>query len=72
MCGHLDCGGVKAALSAFDHKAPLENWLQNIRDVIRLHQKELGEISDITERQSRLVELNAKEQVSQLFFVRSL
>ena len=31
VCGHYDCGGVKAALTNMDHKAPLENWLRNIR-----------------------------------------
>jgi len=62
VCGHYDCGGVKAALSAYDHKAPLENWLKNIRDVARIHEKELSGISDITAKQNRLVELNAKEQ----------
>ena len=31
VCGHYDCGGVKAALETLDHKSPLENWLRNIR-----------------------------------------
>ena len=63
VCGHYDCGGVKAALTQVDHKAPLENWLRNIRDTYRLHREELNGIEDITARQRRAVELNVVEQV---------
>jgi carbonic anhydrase len=64
VCGHYDCGGVKAALTQNDHKAPLENWLRNIRDTYRIHRVELDGITDVPERQRRLVELNVVEQVS--------
>lgn len=63
VCGHYDCGGVKAALCNVDHKSPLENWLRNIRDTYRLHRVELNGIDDLTTRQRRLVELNVIEQV---------
>jgi carbonic anhydrase len=33
VCGHYDCGGVKAALVNMDHASPLENWLRNIRNI---------------------------------------
>jgi len=33
VCGHYDCGGVRASVEAKDHVPPLENWLRNIRDV---------------------------------------
>jgi carbonic anhydrase len=33
VCGHYDCGGVRASVEKKDHSPPLENWLRNIRDV---------------------------------------
>jgi len=68
VCGHYDCGGIRAALEQWDHKSPLENWLRNIRDTYRLHKDELNEIQVLRDRQRRLVELNVIEQVGLLFF----
>ena len=45
-----------------DHTAPLENWIRSIKDVYRLHQKELDCIEDAEDRHRRLVELNVIEQ----------
>ena len=67
VCGHYDCGGIKAALTNEDHHEPLESWLTNIRDVHRLHQKELEAILDPHERHKRFVELNVIEQCLNLF-----
>ncbi|MBC9797335.1 carbonic anhydrase [Sinomicrobium weinanense] len=61
VCGHYFCGGVKAAMQAED-LGILNPWLRNIRDVYRLHEKELNAIADETERYNRLVELNVQEQ----------
>jgi carbonic anhydrase len=33
LCGHYECGGIRASLETKDHVPPLENWLRNIRDV---------------------------------------
>ena len=63
VCGHYDCGGIKAALEPVDHGSPLENWLRNIRDNCRIHRNELHNITDLFSRQRRLVELNVIEQV---------
>lgn len=63
VCGHYQCGGVRASLEPIDHGAPLENWLRNIRDTYRLHKTELNAIYDPIHRQRRLVELNVQEQV---------
>lgn len=62
VCGHYDCGGVRAAATVHDHSAPLESWLTHIRDVARLHHDELMAIKDTEERHKRLVELNVVEQ----------
>ena len=62
VCGHYDCGGVKASLEAADHRSPLINWLRNVRDTYRLHREELNALPDLRARQRRLVELNVIEQ----------
>jgi len=61
VCGHYGCGGVKAAMQSKD-LGILNPWLRNIRDVYRLHQKELNSISDEEQKYKRLVELNVQEQ----------
>lgn len=61
VCGHYACGGVKAAMQSSD-LGILNPWLRNIRDVYRLHKKELNGIDDETLRYERLVELNVQEQ----------
>ena len=63
VCGHYDCGGIRASLELVDHKSPLENWLRNIRDTARLHKKELHAITDTHLRQRKMVEVNVIEQV---------
>jgi len=61
VCGHYNCGGVKAAMTPVD-LGVLNPWLRNIRDVYRMHQDELNAITDENERYNRLVELNVLEQ----------
>ncbi|MCA0425859.1 MAG: carbonic anhydrase [Bacteroidetes bacterium] len=61
VCGHYECGGVKAALNPSD-MGQLNNWLQTLRDVYRLHRQELDAIIDPQERFNKLVELNVREQ----------
>ena len=61
VCGHYNCGGIKAAMVPED-MGPLNPWLRNIRDVYRLHRKELDAIADEDARYDRLVELNVQEQ----------
>lgn len=61
VCGHYNCGGVKAAMTSQD-LGILNPWLRNIRDVYRMHRDELEAIGDEHERYNRLVELNVHEQ----------
>ena len=61
VCGHYECGGVKASLQSKD-LGILNPWLRNIRDVYRLHKNELNAITDVSKRFDRLVELNVQEQ----------
>lgn len=61
ICGHYECGGVKAALNPSD-MGQLNSWLQTLRDVRRLHKKELENIKDPQQLFDRLVELNVREQ----------
>ncbi|KAJ5689637.1 Carbonic anhydrase [Penicillium macrosclerotiorum] len=60
VCGHYNCGGVKAAMTSAD-LGLLNPWLRNIRDVYRLHEKELDKITDEDSRYNRLIELNVIE-----------
>ena len=61
VCGHYNCGGVKAAMTPQD-MGLLNPWLRSIRDVYRLHKDELNAITDEGLRYNRLVELNVQEQ----------
>lgn len=61
VVGHYSCGGVKAAMTPAD-LGILNPWLRNIRDVYRLHEKELDAIQDQAQKYNRLAELNVLEQ----------
>lgn len=65
VCGHYECGGVKAAMS--NKKLGLiDQWLDHIRDVQTKYQNELDDIADTNARFDRLVELNVQEQILNL------
>ena len=61
VCGHYACGGVKAAMQSAD-LGILNPWLRNIRDVYRIHKRELNAIASEEDKYDRLVELNVQEQ----------
>lgn len=71
VCGHYNCGGVKAAMTPKD-MGILNPWLRNIRDVYRLHAAELDAIADEHQRYNRLVELNVIEQATNVIKTASL
>lgn len=62
VCGHYGCGGVKAAMADTDNGL-IDNWLNHIRLVHRLHAKDLPENMLQEEALDRLCELNVIEQV---------
>lgn len=66
VCGHYGCGGVKAALTNENFNQVLNMWLRHIKDIYRLHRKEMEAITDEDSRLNRMVELNVKEQVFNL------
>lgn len=65
VCGHYGCGGVAAAATDKQYGL-IDNWLTNIRDVIRLHEEEFASVKDEEQQLRRLVELNVMEQVRNL------
>jgi len=65
VCGHYGCGGVAAAISNKEFGL-IDNWLRHIKDVYRLHATELDAISELSNRENRLMELNVMEGVYNL------
>jgi len=67
VCGHYNCGGIRAALNRQNHEIQMVNkWLKHIKDVYRLHEIEMESILDPEAKTRRLVELNVIEQVYNL------
>ena len=66
VCGHYGCGGVKAALTNENFNQVLNMWLRHIKDIYRIHRKEMEAIPDENSRINRMVELNVKEQIFNL------
>ena len=62
VCGHYDCGGVRAALQN-DRLGLIDNWLRHVQDVGSRHAAELAALPSDQERHHRLCELNVIEQV---------
>ncbi len=65
VCGHYGCGGVIAAMGNKDNGF-VNNWLRNIKEVYEKYSTELNAITDLKQRENRLVELNVIEQVHNL------
>ncbi len=62
VCGHYNCGGVKAALGHAQF-GMIDSWLRHIKDVYQTHRQELEQLSSESERVDRFCELNVVEQV---------
>jgi carbonic anhydrase len=65
VCGHYGCGGVNAAMGNKQYGL-IDNWLRHLKDVYRIHAKELDGIKDEEQRSRRFVEVNVMEQVLDL------
>ncbi len=65
VCGHYNCGGVKAALGR-DSFGMIDNWLRHIKDVYCLNRNEVDCGKTEEERLKILVECNVKEQLLNL------
>lgn len=65
VCGHYNCGGVKAAMSP-KSLGMLNNWVRNIKDIYSVHKKDLDLIKSPVDQVNRLVELNVLEQIRNL------
>ena len=63
VCGHYGCGGVKAAMESADHGL-IDNWLNHIRLVHRLHEDRFEDSMDEERRHDLMCELNIVEQVA--------
>jgi len=62
VCGHLGCGGVRAALAG-QRLGLIDNWLRHVEDVRDAHAAELARLPGDDARWDRLCELNVIEQV---------
>ena len=62
VCGHYNCGGVRAALENKRHGL-IDNWLRHIQDVANLYEDVLANITDEDAKLNKLCELNVIEQV---------
>jgi len=67
VCGHYNCGGIRAALSKQNSGLLITNkWLMHIKNVYRLHQAEIDAMPTEDLRVNKLVNLNIIEQVHAL------
>lgn len=67
VCGHYNCGGVRAALEKQNASLLITNkWLMHIKNVYRLHQQEIDAMPNDDARVNKLVEFNIVEQVHSL------
>lgn len=65
VCGHYNCGGVKAAMTNKDFGL-INKWLRNIKEVYEKHYDELQAIENEQSRFNAMVEMNVKEQIQNL------
>lgn len=62
VCGHSNCGALKASLGPSSNGI-IDNWLSDIRSVIRWHRTDLDACPDAETRLHKLSHLNVRQQV---------
>ena len=77
VCGHYDCGGVKAAMTNTSYGL-IDNWLRHIQDVKKKHhellsyyagkvtENDVGQNDFLQKQHALMCELNAIEQATNL------
>ncbi|NPV39555.1 Carbonic anhydrase [Brevinematales bacterium NS] len=65
VCGHYDCGGVKAVFYG-QAKGHVKKWLRPVYRTFRSYAPELAKLSTDKQRYDRLAELNVIEGVKRL------
>jgi carbonic anhydrase len=66
VCGHYDCGGIKAALEGRT-TGIIDNWVNPIRELYLQNQDEINVLATRKERLNRLAEINVLAQVKNLY-----
>lgn len=66
ICGHYDCGGIKAALEGRT-TGIIDNWVNPIRELYLQKQDEIDILPTRKERLNRLAEINVLAQVKNLY-----
>jgi carbonic anhydrase len=66
VCGHYDCGGIKAALE-WRTIGIIDNWVNPIRELYLQQQDEIDALPTRKERLNRLAEINVVAQVKNLY-----
>jgi carbonic anhydrase len=62
VCGHSNCGALKASQGPASNGI-IDNWLSDIRNVIRWHRTDLDACPDAATRLHKLSHLNVRQQV---------
>ena len=65
VCGHYDCGGIKAAMGD-GSKSLVDDWLLNVKDVCHKYSREMNVLKDDKKRHDLMCELNVIEQIRHL------
>lgn len=70
ICGHHHCNSINATLEAAENvislETPINQWMQDVRELVFQHWLKLQTISSRKERSNRLAELNVLKQVAKL------